>query len=289
MVELLTDDDLAQIHKVANTTKRFCYFTGFIEGIVASGFIEADEVEPLVAQCMEFLRQTVDDDAKEILEDYSADLLEFETLEDFVEIRLNNIDAECEKSTINRFFGFCAGIACDDKITLNEAAYLIEKFGQNSAILADPPSRSLVSVCLDAVDDGVISTSESVEICKAITRIVGDAYCDTGVSSLGNVPVFDAYKIDVDFDFSEKQIVLTGDFSIKPRRILEDELSARGAIIKKSVSRKTDFVLVASEASRDWVYTHKGTKLNKALALRETEDVPDFLSEANLLSVLGLR
>ena len=45
---------LARVHKLENDRKWYCYFTGFLEGIAASGQLEVGEVEPLLAQCREF-------------------------------------------------------------------------------------------------------------------------------------------------------------------------------------------------------------------------------------------
>lgn len=48
---MVTDKALAHIHWEANTAKYTGYFTGFLEGIVASGAIEPSEVEALLDMC----------------------------------------------------------------------------------------------------------------------------------------------------------------------------------------------------------------------------------------------
>ncbi|MFZ7091964.1 BRCT domain-containing protein [Primorskyibacter sp. 2E233] len=281
---------LARIHKAANDKKYFCYFTGFLEGIVASGRIEAEEIPPLISQCEDFIANIGDADASEIIEDFDVDLLEFESLENAIEYRGREIDTVCPKSSTNRFLGYCAGISCDGKITIDEARILKEKIDEAPVLLNDPICRSLKSICNDALEDGIIDPSESAEICNAITRLIGDAYNDTGISELGNVPVFEPHPIAADpTELEGANLVLTGSFSITPRRILEEHLEAHGSIIFRSVSRKTSFVVVASEASRDWVHTHKGTKIIRALKLQEETGKPRFISEADLLTLLGMR
>ncbi|MDO6731328.1 hypothetical protein Q4577_14950 [Marinovum sp. 2_MG-2023] len=281
---------LGKIHEAGNAKKFFCYFTGFLEGIVSSGGIEVGELEPLIRQCKEFVRNVSDCDANEILEDFDADLLEHEFLKDAVYYRALNIDANCEKSSVNRFLGFCAGIACDDLIKIEEAEALVKYAQQNSCILQDVYARSVVRTYIEALDDGIVDAQESADICREITRLVGDAYCDTGISSLGGTPVLDTLALgDDDGILQDAIMVLTGNFSISPRKLIEEELSARGAIIKKSVGKRTNFVVIASEASRDWVYTHKGTKIVKALQLRERENKPEFIAEHDLLRLLGIK
>lgn len=126
---------LGAIHKRANDKKFFCYFTGFLEGVIASGNIEAGEVEPLIAECEEFVRRVADADAEEIIQDFDADLLEFGSVQAACEYRVPDIDPECSKSSLNRFLGFCRGIVCDGIITLNEARELVARINENRGLL----------------------------------------------------------------------------------------------------------------------------------------------------------
>ncbi|AVW90421.1 BRCT domain-containing protein [Celeribacter baekdonensis] len=277
---------LGRVHRKANDKKFFCYFTGFIQGIVASGGIEPEEVKPLLDQCFEFARNVGDEDAFEIIEDFNAELLEADSLFDAAEYRMRDIDPDCERSALNRFLGFCAGIACDDRITLAETEKVIAFAQEQPSVLEDVGARAVISCCVDAVEDGEISSEESTEICYSISRIVGDCYADTGMSALGSVPVFEEAKIDEILEGTS--FVLTGAFTVSPRRILEDAILERGGLVAKSPSGKTDYLVVASEASRDWVQTHKGTKIIKAIQLREKSGQPHFLSEMRLLKILDL-
>lgn len=56
---------------------------------------------------------------------------------------------------------------------------------------------------------------------------------------------------------------------------------------EKSITRRTDYLVVASEASRDWVITHRGNKILKAEGYRAKFGSPLYLSEAALLRMLG--
>ncbi|MEN8837781.1 MAG: hypothetical protein ABF266_06425, partial [Celeribacter marinus] len=78
---------LGKIHADANKRKFFSHFTGFLDGIAASGAIETGEVEPLLIECREFVRRIADEDAFEILEDFEVQLLEHETIEMMVSMR----------------------------------------------------------------------------------------------------------------------------------------------------------------------------------------------------------
>ena len=276
--------ELERIHGRNNDKKYFCHFTGFLEGIAASGFVEVGEVTPLLDECKEFVRVASDNDAEDIIQDFEADLLEHEGIENIVEIRVSEIDATCEKSRLNRFLGYCRGIACDGVITLSEAKGILDFIDRNPDLSSVVGVKQIYVSCLDAVEDGIIDGNESVEICDAIERIVGDNYVDTGVAQTEGVANYDEHRFeDFEREIYEAVVVLTGCFKANPRKILEDEIVARGAIVKRAVSGKVDFLIVGGKASRDWLELNRGTKIRKAQNLRLRSDKPKFVSEYQFL------
>ena len=276
-------EKLAKVHAKANDRKYFCYFTGFLDGVAASGLLETGEVEPLIEQCAEFVQNTNDEDAVEFLQDFETNLLEHASIVDAVHYRSQEIDVECKKSTLNKFMGYCAGIACDDLITIDEAIGVKRYASENPEMLEDNAAAAIVFCCQDAVLDGEIDNQESTDICNAITALVGDCYADTGISSLGSVPVFPEGKLPENLaELDGKTLVLTGNFEVTPRKFLEDQIAEFGTIISCSVTKKTDYVVVGHEAARDWAFTHKGLKLAKALAMFQKGNRPLLISENQL-------
>ena len=138
---------LSIIHRKTNATKFGSYFVGFLEGILASESIEEGEIDPLITQCYDFAQNLGDEDAYEIIEDFGAELLELGSLQNIVDIRVEEIDVSCEKSGINQFMGFCAGIACDNRISLKEAEGVVRRAETSIAIQSDGLSRAVVLSC----------------------------------------------------------------------------------------------------------------------------------------------
>ena len=275
---------LGRIHRQNNDKKYYCHFTGFLEGIAASGFVEVGEVTPLIDECKEFVRLASDNDADDIIQDFEADLLEHEGIENLVEIRVTEIDATCQKSRLNRFLGYCRGISCDGLITLSEAKGVLEFIDCNPDLSSNVGVKQIYVSCQDAVEDGIVDGNESIEICDAIERIVGDNYADTGVAQTEGVANYEEYRFEeFDREIDESVVVLTGCFKAKPRKILEDEIAARGAVIMRAVSGKTDFLIVGGKASRDWLELNRGTKIRKVQKLRLESVKPKFVSEYQLL------
>jgi hypothetical protein len=61
----------------------------------------------------------------------------------------------------------------------------------------------------------------------------------------------------------------------------------RGGLVSRSVSRSTDYLIVAAIASRDWLHSHQGTKIIEALKLREKGGSIHFVEELTFRKALG--
>lgn len=278
---------LGRIHNKSNASKLACHFTGFLEGVAASGMLEVGEIEPLLDECRTFVAKVVDGDAEDLIADFDADLMDHDSIVQVAEMRLRDMDPDCQKSAVNRFLGYCRGIACDNRITSGEAQGIIEQVGARDELLAVPGVREIYLTCVDAVQDEIVTSEESEEICEAIARVVGDSYADTGLSQVFGVANFDEHKIGrFPADLNGQRIVFTGNFQTSPRRLLEEALADFGVIIGKSVTGKTDYLIVGGECSRDWIELNRGLKLRKALELRQTNSSPRFISEAQLIRLM---
>jgi NAD-dependent DNA ligase len=82
--------------------------------------------------------------------------------------------------------------------------------------------------------------------------------------------------------------VLTGKFVIGPRKVISGMINDLGGEWKNTVCGKTNYLVVAAEASRDWKHSHEGIKIIKAMELREKGGRPDLVHEPMLAQALGL-
>lgn len=279
--------ELGRIHAENNDKKLFCHFTGFLEGIAASGYIERGEVEPLIAECIEFVKRSADCDASDLVQDFEADLMEHETIVDAVSFRTAQIDNNCSKSALNRFLGFCRGIVCDGVITIEEAQSLRDTISTQTELRQVVGINQIETSVRDALEDGIVSDCESQELCAVIGNVVGDCYGDTGLAQTSGIANYEEFRLDdISVDLAEKIVVLTGKFKANPRKDFEQELEALGACVSRSVSGKTDFIIVGGEASRDWIELNRGTKIRKAQELYAKFSRPNFVSESQILRMM---
>lgn len=277
---------LARIHNERNLTKGECYFVGFLEGILANKRIDNTEVEPLLETCQAFCENFNDDDAREILTEAAQDYVDtvselLQLIGCIVECRLGKIDTTCPKSSANRLLGFCAGVACDGVITINEVRSLLDRLSAPSDLQEDLRVMALKRICAEALEDDLVDSDEEREIADWIARLVGDSYSDTGLTTFGSSPVLDD---NVEFDLSnlhrDEVFVLTGNFEACSRADFAEALNARGLNQARSVSKKVSYVIVGNEAARDWRLASMGTKMQRAFQLKSQGHPIKIVSES---------
>ena len=279
---------LAAVHRASNHRKHEAYWLGFLKGVLASEKIEQIEVPSLRVEAGRLLALTRDEDAAEILRDLDTDFDDFHgevygVVESIVEHRQKTFGAETPKDVINGFYGFCAGIACDNRILPKEVERLIAEIDGVPCLMEDSRIASLRGAAARAIEDGIVTLEESEDIASWICRLVGDSCADTGLATFGNVPVVhDALRDHTQVTFPDRVFVVTGTFTMGPRKIVTAYIEARGGLVGNSLTQRTDYLAFGVTASRDWKHSHEGHKLIRARELREAGGKPHLVDEAVL-------
>jgi NAD-dependent DNA ligase len=277
---------LGRIHAKSNHRKAEAYWLGFLEGVLASDAIEDLEVDSIRIEAEQFLQLFGDEDADDLIQDLDTSYSDyhreiFEVISGIVDYRSGAFGRNSSsKDCCNRFFGFCAGIACDGRLTIKEVERLIHRINEAPDLADDSRIISLKNVATEAISDRHLSADEEEDIGSWIARLVGDSCVDTGLATYGNSPAIEGVIRDHrQLVFRDAGFVVTGTFSIGPRKLIERWIAQRGGEVAKSVSGKTDYLVVAAIASRDWLHSHQGTKIIQARRLREKGGRPSFVEE----------
>ncbi|QFT31918.1 DNA ligase [Labrenzia sp. THAF82] len=282
---------LGRIHNCSNNRKAMAYWLGFLKGVLASKHVETAEFSPLKVEAENFLALLKDDDAKELIEDLAIWQNEpreiFAIVQDIVDIRSREFQLESENDEINEMYGFCAGIACDNHISLEEVETLLRRLDSYPRIQRDSRVRNLKSAAQNAIADGQITPEESDDICEWIAHLVGDSASDTGLPTFGNTGVLQGALDDFrQIAFDGQMFVLTGKFTLGPRKVVSGMIEERGGLTKKTVCKNTSYLAVAAEASRDWRHSHEGLKIMRAIELRDAGQGPKLIHEYTLAQAL---
>lgn len=290
----LNDKALDTIHSERNKIKATCYWLGFLRGVISSDGVSDHELEPLVIHTDTFLKQFSDEDAKELLEEmcnaWPDVSIEAEGLIDnILEYREEEALNGSGYNPINYFNGYLKGIACDNKISKDELELTLDLVERMPALSNDNRVQQLTNVILRALDDGEIDPYESDEICDWISRIVGDSFADTGISTPEDQATGLDFETSINLPELKRSVVaVTGLFDGPlSRKQIISRLQSMGTTISNNVSKKVDFLIIANEASKHWATTNAGTKLLKAHALKSKTGKPQLISERQIVELLN--
>lgn len=282
---------LGRVHAKSNYRKALAYWLGFLNGVLASDDVQELEVLPLATEAQTFLGLFGPQNAENLVGDLTelgpADRFQaFRSVEAIISRRSNELIFDDPKDEVNQFFGFCAGIACDNKITPGEVERLLAQI--SPTLLKNDRIASLRKAALLSIQDGQITPEESQDICEWISKLVGDSAADTGVATFGNVGIVDGAIDDPKrVVFDGRMFVLTGKFEIGPRKAIATMISDRGGRWKDSVCGKTDYLAIAVTASKDWKHSHEGLKIIHAMDLRKKGGLPNLVVEHTLSQALS--
>ncbi len=80
-------------------------------------------------------------------------------------------------------------------------------------------------------------------------------------------------------EFKKRKFVLSGNFLYGNKKECENEIIKRGGAISKSISPKTDYLILGSKGNSSYKYGEYGSKVVKAMDLRSNYGVPAIISE----------
>ncbi len=267
------EQKLSRIHKKPNRRKLGFYWIGFLQGVLASSRIEKGEDIAIYEEAKRFSKIIKEPNIDDLLEDIEDNCFDSErdlidSLNFIIEEKRKDLlseEAASEREYVSEFLGFCAGIICDGKVLRSEVIAIHQRFS-NSEILSEfKILESLRNSVTNSLHSTFAKQNQYSDIQEWIGELVGNGYHDTGVPNLGNVTqIKHAFTNPKAISFYGKTFVLTGTMTFGTRTIVQDMIKEKGGTCAKTVSNKTDFVVVASAPSEHWLTTHFGTKIKKA-------------------------
>lgn len=185
---------------------------------------------------------------------------------------------------VNELMGFLTGIASDGVLNDSEVAALNSWLDSHNSVRLIWPASVIIDRLNVILDDGVISEEERSDLLQTLQRITSSAVNLTGINYEASTEVWED-EVDT-VEVEGKVFCLTGDFVSGDRSAVETMLRLKGAQLSPNVNKSVDYLVIGTLASRDWLYTSHGRKIEKALLLkRENVDVK-VITERTLLRYL---
>jgi len=184
---------------------------------------------------------------------------------------------------INELLGLCRGVIADGKVDQTEAEYLLNWLQNNSEAMAVWPGKIIAERIAYYLADGHLDREESEDLLDLVCDVTGDNHY-TLIPANMSMSCFDDPQPVIAFE--NKSFCLTGKFAMGPRKACELEVIDLGGNTSKNVTKTTDYLVVGSIGSRDWIHTSFGRKIERAKELKDDGLPISIVSEDHWASFL---
>jgi len=179
---------------------------------------------------------------------------------------------------IDQLSGICAGILADGIVCEKEALFFkewVEKYAQYEPVY---PFTEILKRVQRIFHDGYIDDAEKEELADIMRQITGRGlYSDPSQDYSSELPL-DAPPPAIQFEASE--FVITGRFGFGTRPKVAHEITSRKGVVKDGFpTNETRYLVVGIFASRDWITTNYGRKIERAIELRDSGSGIAIISE----------
>lgn len=168
--------------------------------------------------------------------------------------------------------GICHGILADGIINEKEIRDLKGWLEQNIHLSTYYPYDEIRSLILSIVSDGKIE-EEEVLILKAylnqFVNIENKEIAKKIDNEIADINISGHCTSDPNIDFDGKTFCVTGVLKSGNRTELENLISDLGGIPTKSITKKTDYLIVGDNGNPAWTFACYGRKVEKALEMRK--------------------
>lgn len=182
-------------------------------------------------------------------------------------------EARMDRRSADVLAGLAAGIASDGVVKLEEAQFLRHWIETQMAHLDDPVINLLYQRISVMLQDNVIDAEESAELLETLRAFSGLSVASPSAKAHAIPNPLPLCKPEPEIICEGRVFLFTGTMAFGPRRECERFMRERGAEIGAGVSKKIHYLVVGSIGNEQWRHSSYGTKILRAVELRE-EGVP---------------
>jgi NAD-dependent DNA ligase len=160
--------------------------------------------------------------------------------------------------------GIASGLLADNELNNAEILFLRRWLAEHETISTQWPGDVLYARVLSVLEDGVITEVERSHLVETLQKICGGSLEAEDDAPVNQLAFDDAPAIS----FPGSTFCVTGDFVYGPRERVWAEITCRGGIIQKGVTKKLQFLVVGLQGSEEWKHGSFGAKMVKAVEYR---------------------
>lgn len=168
---------------------------------------------------------------------------------------------------VSELLGIAKGLIADGVVTESEARYLRDWGHHHPEAVALWPASLIFTRLQQFYADGRIDEDERLELQGILAALVGgDVTVNLGLDGAAQLPLdHPAPRIS----WHQEMYVFTGRFAYGTRKQCEREVLDRGGFVDGGVTKRTTFLVIGTFSSRDWQQSSYGSKIVRAVELRD--------------------
>jgi len=175
------------------------------------------------------------------------------------------------KRLVSELLGLCKGMVCDGEIAEGELAALKRWLAGHPDAAVLYPGKTVAERLLRIYEDGIITPDERQELNELLLDLTGETEEHDQPLNLSTRLPFDEPTPTILFEGHEH--VFTGRMLCGTRQDCERKVVDRGGRVGKTVTKRTNFLVIGPIASSAWLESTHGRKILRAVELR-SEGLP---------------
>lgn len=175
-------------------------------------------------------------------------------------------DARIDRD-ITEMLGLVKGVLADGTVSEVEAQLLQDWAKAHPDVAHHWPGNRLVERIEKIFRDSRVTADEREDLHSLLQEMVGgEAGVLVGSSTSTQLPLNNPQPT---VEFEGRVFVLTGRFAYAPRKACEEEVIRRGGKPEARITQSTNYLVIGTFGSRDWIQSSHGRKIEAAVVLRD--------------------
>ena len=192
---------------------------------------------------------------------------------------IHTVDSDCQKRGFTTHYSeetqqlrelqnILSMIIDDSIVTEDEVDALVEWMNCNVQLRGNYPYDRVFNLLEAVLEDGVVDNNE--------LKLLYDKFLEFTKPSQSTCNNIDS--------LASKHFVITGEFKYGSRNSVEEYITSKGGIIDSTVKKCTNYVVIGALGSQAWKNGVYGSKIKKAMELKDKGQNIDLVAEDDFFS-----
>ena len=293
----LSEKELNIVTSRARADKAISSLKGILIGINSDQEVNEEEINELqkwASSHKELINRNPFKEFMTIIEEtVSNNIPATETIEDLFwlcqKYENDNFYYNGVTSDLQILHGICHGILADGVIDDKEVRDLEKWLEENTHLSTYYPYDEIRSLILSIVSDGKIEDEEKLVLKAYLNQFVNleNKEIEEQINRETNdINISGHCTSDPEIELDGKIFCITGVLKSGNRASLEKKISDLGGIPTKTLTKKTDYLIVGDNGNQAWAFACYGRKVEKALDLRKNGHKISLIHEFDFMDAI---